>query len=70
MSLSLDDARRISLSVTAVISEKQKALKPAPGKGKKGKVALKTYLNDDLDTTVYGNGTISNGPCSFRVALC
>ncbi|TPX71054.1 hypothetical protein SpCBS45565_g01299 [Spizellomyces sp. 'palustris'] len=51
--LNVDDTRRISSSITAMINEKQKAQKEI-GKKKKGKKAtLKTTPSGDMDTTNY-----------------
>ncbi|KAI8930228.1 translation initiation factor eIF3 subunit-domain-containing protein [Entophlyctis helioformis] len=56
VSLNVDDTRRISSSLTAMINEKQRVLKEQQAKGKKkaaAKVALKAAPSGDRDTTNY-----------------
>jgi translation initiation factor 3 subunit J len=52
VSLSLEDTRKISSTLTAMINEKQKAQKSG-GKKKKGKISLQATPRGDLDMTNY-----------------
>lgn len=51
--VNVEDARRISSSITAMINEKQKAQKEVGKKKKAKKATLKTAPSGDMDTTNY-----------------
>jgi translation initiation factor 3 subunit J len=54
VALSLDDTRKISSSLTAMVNEKQKAMKESQGKGKKKASAKKSVaVSRGLDMTNY-----------------
>ncbi|KAI8801489.1 eukaryotic translation initiation factor 3 subunit J [Cladochytrium replicatum] len=58
ISLNVDDTKRIAATLTAVANEKQKALKEAPGRKKKGGVVAKKAMlkgSTGRDTTNYGD---------------
>lgn len=55
VSLSVDDTRKISSALTAMLSEKQKANK-ATGKKKINKKVTATVMARGVDTTDYGTG--------------
>jgi translation initiation factor 3 subunit J len=66
--LSLDDTRKVSSTLTAMINEKQKAQKSG-NKKKKGKVSLQANPRGELDISNYDTGKVKVNQLTMNLTI-